>query len=119
MRSRRVLLTALVLAGGVLAFGLGRATARDRPGETILSVWGVAGVLTGSGGLWQYLPDEKKWVTIDEAMKREGRETHILPLPVPVASIRSMESWGFLVTKEGKAWLYEMESNKWVEIGTP
>ena len=109
----------LVLAGALLAFGLGRATARGKADSAIIGVYGVGGVLTESGALWQYLPDEKRWMTIDQAFARDGRETHVLPLPVEAKSIRFMESWGFLVTTEGKAWLYSQDDGRWVEIGTP
>lgn len=119
MRSRAAGI-ALVAAGGlVLAFGLGRVSARDRADTNIIGVAGVGCVLTESGALWQYLPNEKRWMTIDEAFRRDGRETHVLPLPVPAKSIRFMESWGFLVTQEGKAWIYDQEAHRWAEIGTP
>jgi hypothetical protein len=119
MRLGRNARAALVLAGALLAFGMGRATARGKPDSNIVGVFGVGGVLTESGALWQFLPDEKKWMTIDQAFARDGRETHVLPLPVDVKSIRFMESWGFLVTTEGKAWLYSQDESKWIEIGTP
>jgi hypothetical protein len=114
-RSRGVAALAVVL----LAFGLGRASARTKADSTIIGTFGVGGVISESGTLWQYLPDTKRWMTIDEAFKREDRQTHVLPLPVDVKKIRSMESWGFLVTTEGKAWLYDQDANGWVEIGTP
>jgi hypothetical protein len=103
----------------VLAFALGRASARVRGGSPIVGVFGVGGVLVENGGLWQYLPDEKKWMTIDEAFRRDGRETHVLPLPVPAKVIRSMESWGFLVTQSGDVWHYDLETNRWQNIGAP
>jgi hypothetical protein len=110
---------AALAVGAILAFGLGRATARNKADSTIVGVYGVGGVLSESGALWQYLPDEKRWMTIDEAFQRDGRETHVLPLPVPAKSIQFMESWGFLVTTEGKAWLYSQDESRWVDIGTP
>ncbi len=119
MRLGRYARIGLVLAGAVLAFGLGRATARGKPDSNIIGVFGVGGVLTESGALWQYLPDQRKWMTIDQAFARDQRETHVLPLPVDAKSIRFMESWGFLVTTEGKAWLYSQDDGKWIEIGTP
>jgi len=112
-------LVAAVLATLVLAFGLGRASARSKADATIVGVFGVGGVMSASGNLYQYHPESKRWMTIDEAFKADKRETHILPLPVPVESIRYMESWGFLVTKEGKAWLYELDTQAWRDIGTP
>lgn len=111
----------LVAALGVLvlAFGLGRASARGKADTTIVGVFGVGGVISESGALWQYLPDDKRWMTIDEAFKRDGRETHILPLPVPAKQIRFMESWGFLVTQDGSVWQYDLDANRWQNIGTP
>lgn len=113
----RFLITALVLC---TAFGLGRASTRNR--DTIQGLFGVGGMIVQHGDdavLWQYLPDAKKWLTIDEAFKRDGRETHILPLPVPAAKIRAMESWGFLVTTDGKVWQYDLDVNQWRELGMP
>lgn len=113
----RILLIAAVLC---TAFGIGRASNRNR--DTIGGLFGVGGLIVQHGDdavLWQYLPDTKKWMTIDEAFKRDGRETHILPLPVPAAKIRAMESWGFLVTTDGQVWQYDLDANKWVELGMP
>lgn len=119
-RSRAVL--AIVVAGA--AFGLGRATARaqERESMTVNGLFGVGGIIVARGDdavLWQYKPDQKKWMTIDEAFKRDGRDTKILPLPVKAQEIRSMESWGFLVTTEGRLWQYDLETNRWQDIGTP
>jgi hypothetical protein len=118
-RTRAVV--ALSILGG-LAFGLGRASARPREPFHIVGPFGVGGVIAARGEdavLWQYLPDEKKWMTIDEAFRRDGRETQILPLPVKAKDIRFMESWGFLVTNSGKIWQYDLETNRWSDIGTP
>jgi hypothetical protein len=103
----------------ILAFGLGHATGRPEKEASILGVYGVGGVISESGTLWQYHPGEKRWMTIDEAFKIDKRETHILPLPVPAAQIRFMESFGFLVTKDGHVWQYDLEQNRWQDIGTP
>jgi hypothetical protein len=85
-----------------------------------VGIFGVGGVISEDGALWQYLPDEKRWMTIDEAFKRDGRaDTHILPLPVEAKDIRFMESWGFLVSKSGKIWQYDLDQNRWMDIGTP
>lgn len=113
-------LVALVVVG--IAFGLGRASARTREPFNVIGPFGVGGVIAARGEeavLWQYLPDQKKWMTIDEAFRGEGRETKILPLPVKAKEIRFMESWGFLVTQAGVVWQYDLETNKWVDIGTP
>jgi hypothetical protein len=118
-RSRAVL--AVVVAG--VGFGLGRASARAQdPPLTVTGLFGVGGIIAARGDeavLWQYMPNQKKWMTIDEAFKRDGRDTKILPLPVKAQEIRSMESWGFLVTTSGKLWQYDLETNRWVDIGTP
>jgi hypothetical protein len=90
----------------------------DRP-HTIAGIFGVGGVLTADGTLWQYMPDRKKWLTIDEAFRGEGRETRILPLPVAAGDIQSMQSWGFLVTRRGEVWHYDLGSNRWENIGPP
>lgn len=101
------------------AFCGGHALAQKRGGAPIVGTFGVGGVISEDGALWQYDPDEKRWMTIDERFKRDNHETHILPLPVEAKDIRSMESWGFLVTKSGKIWFYDLDTNKWVDIGTP
>lgn len=113
----RILVMAVVLC---TAFGLGRASNRSR--DTIVGLFGVGGIIVQHGDeavLWQYLPDTKKWMTIDEAFKRDGRDTKILPLPVPAVKIRAMESWGFLITTEGKVWQYDLDAGRWVELGMP
>lgn len=112
-------LLAVLCSAMLLAFALGRATARSRGEAPIVGVFGVGGVIAGNGALYQYLPDEKKWMTIDEAFRRDGRETHILPLPVQAQEIRFMESWGFLVTRGGDVWHYDLETNRWQNVGAP
>ena len=119
-RSRAVLAVVVAAAG----FGLGRATAQaqGRQPMTVSGLFGVGGIIVTRGEdavLWQYMPDQKKWMTIDEAFKRDGRDTKILPLPVKAQDIRFMESWGFLVTQSGKVWQYDLETNRWRDIGTP
>ena len=88
-------------------------------GNKALEGAGVGGVIGEDGNLWQYMPDRKKWVSIDEAFKGEDRETHVLPLPVAVKDIQFMESWGFLVTRSGECWHYDLESNRWQNVGPP
>ena len=84
--------------------------------EAILT-FGVGGVLASDGTLWQYRPDTGEWLSIDEAMRKEGYEdSHILPLPVPVEDVAEMESFGFLRTRQGDLWLYEMAANSWVRL---
>ena len=107
--------------GGALALGFlsGRSAADRRPGPKIVGVYGVGGVIGEDGTLWQYMPDQKKWLTIDAAFQRNGDETRILPLPVAVGDIQFMESWGFLVTRQGVVWHYDLEANRWQNIGGP
>ncbi len=107
---------AAILAGAVLAF----QTRAEPPAlPRIVGVYGVGGVIGEDGTLWQYLPDRKQWLTIDAAFQVEDHETHILPLPVPVQDIQFMESFGFLVTKGGQVWHYDLNANRWDDIGTP
>jgi hypothetical protein len=106
----------LVLA----AFGLGRASTPPR--DAVIGLFGVGGIIVQHGDdavLWQYMPDTKKWMTIDEAFKRDQRDTHILPLPVKADKIRSMDSWGFLLTTNGEVWQYDLDQNKWNNVGMP
>jgi len=111
----------LLFAGGSGApgpDGVALAAGSAGPGEIVLS-YGVGGVLTGDGILWQFRPDTGAWVTVDAAFDKEGRKTHVLPLPVPVAEIADMESFGFIVTRSGNCWLYDLEKDSWREIGPP
>jgi hypothetical protein len=110
---------AVLCTAGLLLFQSGRAG--DEAGATsrIVGVYGVGGVIGEDGTLWQYMPDRKKWLTIDEAFRGEGQETQILPLPVGADEIQSMESWGFLVTRDGTCWHYDLEENRWQNVGTP
>lgn len=87
-------------------------------GEIVL-VYGVGGVLTSDGTLWQFRPDTAAWVTVDAAFEKEGRTTHVLPLPVPASQIAEMESFGFILTRGGSCWLYDLEKDSWREIGPP
>lgn len=103
----------------VLAFAIGRASGRTAADGKILGTFGVGGVLTESGKLFQYMPEDNRWMTIDDAFKQDGRETRILPLPVEAKDIRWMQSFGFLVTHEGKAWWYDLEAKRWIDVGTP
>lgn len=85
----------------------------------IVSTFGVGGVVLGDGQLWQYRPDKKKWMTLDESFALEGQGTAIQPLPVPMADVRHMETFGFLVTRSGDCWLYNIDENRWESIGSP
>ncbi len=91
----------------------------DGPPGRIVLTYGVGGVLTAEGTLWQYRPDLDRWLTIDEAFREEGKDTHVLPLPVPVDQIQDMATWGFIVTRAGTLWLYEFTTDKWRQIKAP
>ena len=65
----RVRNTILWAAGIVAALGVGfvSGTAQERHTPRIVAVYGVGGVLSDDGILWQYMPEERQWMTIDEA----------------------------------------------------
>jgi hypothetical protein len=85
----------------------------------IVSTFGVGGVVTQDGQLWQYRPDKKKWLTLDESFALEGQGTSVHPLPVGVDRVRMMETFGFLVTRDDVCWLYNIDEHRWDSIGTP
>jgi hypothetical protein len=99
--------------------GVAPARADEAAGRTVLLSFGVGGVLTADGQLWQFRPDQNQWLAIDEAFQEEGRETHIVPLPVPAAEIAEMQSFGFLVTRTGEVWLYEFNTDDWRKLPSP
>ena len=57
-----------------------------------------------------YSGDPRRF-TLDKAAK--------LDLPVAVENIRFMETFGFLVARDGECWLYDLELKSWVSVGTP
>ena len=61
----------------------------DRGG--LVASFGVGGVVTRDGELWQYRPDREKWVTLDESFALEGEARKFVPLPVPAEEIKMME----------------------------
>jgi hypothetical protein len=87
--------------------------------SAIVGTYGVGGVITAEGELWQYRPDKKAWLTLDESFALESQGTNTVPLPVPVESIRFMETFGFLVARNGECWLYDLDLKAWESIGTP
>jgi len=89
----------------------------DRGG--LVASFGVGGVLTRDGELWQYRPDRKKWVTLDQSFALEGDAKKFIPLPVPAEDIKMMETFGFIVTWSDECWLYDLEQNVWTKIGAP
>lgn len=85
----------------------------------LLASFGVGGVLTRDGELWQYRPDRGKWITLDESFGLEGKRTKLIPLPVAADQIKQMETFGFLITRDDQCWLYDLDRNEWTRIGAP
>jgi hypothetical protein len=89
------------------------------PTGRILRLLEVGSVLTDDGSIWVYRPDRGSWLKIDDAFREQQRQTHVLPLPVPVSSIRDMVTFGFILTNEGDCWLYLVEKDRWVKLPSP
>jgi hypothetical protein len=89
------------------------------PRSAVVATYGVGGVLKADGGLYQWRPEKKQWVTIDESFKLDGETRKVLPLPVPASEVARMEGFGFIVTRSGACWLYNLDSNRWENIGRP
>lgn len=96
----------------------GAAGSSGNPGDIVLT-YGVGGVLTADGTLWQYRPDQDEWLTIDEAFRGEGRTTRVLPLPVAVEEIADMATFGFIITTGGDSYLYDLNANQWKLLPQP
>lgn len=123
-RHRALILTGAILSALIFAVlagmsGPGPARAQAAGPQDILRAFAVGGVLTADGTLWQYLPEKKRWFTIDEAFKAQGKETRILPLPVRAEEIADLSTWGFLVTSASVCWLYDIEQKRWVQLPAP
>lgn len=120
---KRIIRTAVTVAALFLltwAFWPTSPQSQSGPkGREVVLTFGPGGVLTRDGGLWQYRLDTQDWVTISQSFKDQGIEADVLPLPVPVDQIESMESFGFLLTKKGECWLFDLEDGAWKNIGTP
>jgi hypothetical protein len=95
------------------------ARAADSPSGQAVLAFNIGGVLSRDGTLWVFRPDLDRWLTVDEAFREEGRETHILPLPVPVSEIADMETYGFILTRGGDIWFYEIEGDRWRKLQPP
>ncbi|MFQ5600843.1 MAG: hypothetical protein ACE5G2_09850 [Candidatus Krumholzibacteriia bacterium] len=120
MRYTRTALWGAALLGAVfLGFQSGRAQSEGEDTSWIIGVYGLGGIISEDGSLWQWMPDQRKWMTIDEVLGAEGMQTQILPLPVDVHDIRFMETWGFLVTHDGQVWHYSLNEQRWENVGTP
>ena len=111
------LVAALTLAGSIP--GERPAPAEAAAGSSIVATYGVGGVLKSDGNLYQWRPERKQWVTIDESFRLDGETRKILPLPVVATEVARMEGFGFLVTRGGTCWLYNLDSNRWENIGRP
>jgi len=107
----------LVVLGLAASLG-GPASAQDGAPGNILKVFSVGGVLTEDGTLWQYSPS-RKWQTIDEAFADQDRRTNILPLPVAARDIEEMMTFGFMLTRSGDLWLYDLEDDEWKKLDPP
>lgn len=114
-----ILAAALILAFAITRGDQARAAARPAPAGNVLMAWGVGGVLTDDGNLWQYRPESRKWVTVDQSFALDGERRKVLPLPVSPHQIAQMQGFGFLVTRSGACWIYDLDKNQWQRIGTP
>ena len=118
------LLPLLIIVGGR---ALNPAAMAARPTATpqvvdrggLVASYGVGGVLTRDGELWQYRPDQEKWITLDESFALEGNKTKLVPLPVPADQVKEMQTFGVLVTRSDECWLYDLDLQQWKNIGAP
>jgi hypothetical protein len=101
------------------ASNAGQATAASGSTSGVVATYGVGGVLKSDGKLYQWRPERRQWVTIDESFKIDGEKRSVLPLPVAASDVARMEGFGFIVTKAGTAYLYNLDSNRWENIGRP
>jgi hypothetical protein len=115
--------TAAVTIGLAAAWSLRADTAAQAAppasGSAVVATYGVGGVLKSNGFLYQWRPEKKLWVTIDESFRMDGETRKVLPLPVPASEVARMEGFGFIVTRSGTCWLYNLDSNRWENIGKP
>lgn len=126
---KRLVLPRLLVATTAVAIALSAlwafradtpAQAQAAPaGGSVVATYGVGGVLKSNGSLYQWRPEKKVWVTIDESFRLDGETRKVLPLPVAAADVARMEGFGFIVTKSGSCWLYNLDTNKWENIGRP
>lgn len=116
---------ALAVPGMVLlgrpdpATNAGQATAASAATSSVVATYGVGGVLKADGNLYQWRPERRQWVSIDESFKIDGEKRNVLPLPVAASDVARMEGFGFIVTRNGTAYLYNLDSNRWENIGRP
>ena len=114
---------ALAVVGGFVGSALWNPPAPQAgtvmDGPRLVTTFGVGGVVTEDGELWQYRPDKKQWLTLDESFALEGQGTNVTPLPIPVSQIQAFETFGFMVDRQGNCWLYDLENRVWKDIGSP
>ena len=122
----RLILPRLLAATAAVTIGLAAlwairadAPAQAASGNSVVATYGVGGVLKSNGYLYQWRPEKKAWVTIDESFRLDGENRKVLPLPVGAADVSRMEGFGFIVTKSGSCWLYNLDTNRWENIGRP
>jgi hypothetical protein len=122
-RTRIAIVTALALAALALPAALRMGAPDPAQAATersnVLVTYGVGGVLKSDGRLYQWRPESKKWVTLDESFRLDGETRSIHPLPVAASEVARMEGFGFIVTRSGACWLYNLDSNRWENIGRP
>jgi len=111
--------TVLLLTVALIMAFRGHSTAAPSVGSSIVVTYGVGGVLKSDGVLYQWRPDQKKWVDIDQSFQLDGETRHVMPIPVPASDVARMEGFGFLVTRSGACWLYNLDTNRWENIGRP
>jgi hypothetical protein len=126
---KRLVLPRLLVATAAVAIGLAAlwSLQADSPaqaqaagaGSSVVATYGVGGVLKSNGALYQYRPEKKTWVTIDESFRLDGETRKVLPLPVAAVDVARMEGFGFIVTRTGSCWLYNLDTNRWENIGRP
>ncbi len=111
----------LVVAMAAAGLGAGGSSAAQTAGTpAIVATYGVGGVLKSNGNLYQWRPEKKQWVTIDESFRIDGETSrNVLPLPVAASEVARMEGFGFIVTRSGACWLYNLDTNRWDNIGRP
>ncbi len=109
------------LPGGTASVlsGTARAAEPGKPPTSVVRICMQGGVVTSDGQVWVYRPDLDKWMTLDEAFRNEGKTTHVVPLPVGIDEIQDMETFGFILTRKGEIWLYEVEADRWRKLPHP
>jgi hypothetical protein len=120
---RTIAFASLAIFGGMLGSALFQPEAPRastvNPEQRLVATFGVGGVVTAEGELWQYRPDKDRWLKLDESFALEGQASQIVPLPLPPAEIRIFETFGFFIDQDDKCWLYDIEEKHWAEIGSP